>query len=271
MARQSLSVSQAVTRRITRMKALIAIFCLLGAASILAARSAEDEINAGLAAEAAFDSAQALVHFQAAAQQQPDDPFILQKIARQYSDLSTDATEVERKKRYAELALENSLRAHELDPNNAVNSLSVAISYGKLGLYSSVSNKVKYARLSEEFTELAVQQDPAYAWAWHVLGRWNYEVAELGGTKRFFVNVLFGGLPQASTQRAVEFLQKAVDLEPDNTAHQIELGFALLADGQTEKARLAWQRGLELPPKEKHDPIAQARARAALAKLSATD
>lgn len=253
------------------MKALIGALSLLAATTILAAQSADKEIAAGLAAEAAFDSAQALVHFQAAAQQRPDDPFILQKIARQYSDLTTDAAEVERKKQYAELALENSLRAHELDPNNAVNSLSVAISYGKLGLYSNVSNKVKYARLSEEFAELAVQQDPDYAWAWHVLGRWNYEVADLGRTKRFFVNVFFGGLPQASTRRAVEFLQKAVALDPDNTAHQIELGFALLADGQTEKARLAWERGLELPPKEKHDPIAQARARTALAELNAAN
>lgn len=249
------------------MKALLGAICLLLASSILIARSADDAIAAGLAAEAAFDSAQALEHFQAAAKERPDDPFILQKIARQYSDLSTDATEVEDQKRYAELALENSLRAHQLAPDNAVNSLSVAISYGKLGLYSSVSNKVKYARLSEEFTELAVLQDPDYAWAWHVLGRWNYEVAELGATKRFLVSMFFGGLPQASTQRAVEFLQKAVALDPENPAHHVELGFALLADGQPDQARRAWQRGLELPPQEKHDPIAQARARAALAKL----
>ena len=46
-------------------------------------------------------------------------------------------------------------------------------------------------RSSVEHFEKAVALDPDYDWAHHVLGRWHYEVAELGGTKRLVVRLFF--------------------------------------------------------------------------------
>lgn len=231
------------------------------------AAEADDLVKAALAAESAFDSERALELFQAANAARPDDAFILQKIARQYSDLTVDAAGEDRKKELARLALEYSLRAHELAPDNAVNTLSVAISHGKLGLYSNTGDQIDHVRHTKEYAEKSLAQNPDYAWAHHVLGRWHYEVAKLGRTKRLFVGLFFGGLPKASSEQAVEFLQKAVALEPKNPTHHIELGFALLADGQTAQAREAMQRGLALPDREKHDGLTKRRAREALAAL----
>ncbi|MFZ9683521.1 MAG: hypothetical protein ACO3DQ_10020 [Cephaloticoccus sp.] len=246
---------------------LLSLFALVAGAVL--AEPVDEHVRAGLAAEAAFDSAAALRHFQAAAKLRPDDAFIEQKLARQYSDLTTSATEVSQKRALAELALKHSLRARELDPTNAIAALSVAISYGKLGLYSSVRDKIAYARLTHDYALEATKLDPECAWAWSVLGRWHYEVATLGRTKRVVVALFYGGLPTASTAEAVTCLQRAVALEPANPVHAIELGFALLADHRPEEARAQFEHGLALPGATPHDDLAKRRAREALASLPA--
>jgi hypothetical protein len=100
-----------------------------------------------------------------------------------------------------------------------------------------------------------------------VLGRWHYEVASLSGATRFVVKLVYGGLPAASTAEAVRHLKRAVELSPTCPAHRAELGLALLADGQNQAAREVLENALSLPPREKYDIEACARARDALAKL----
>jgi tetratricopeptide (TPR) repeat protein len=219
------------------------------------------------AAEAKLDSRRALELFLAADQAKPNDAMILQKIARQYSDLVTELPTDEDRRRYAQTALDYSLRAAALDPKNPENVLSLAVCHGKLAVYSDTKTKIKYSRLVKEEAERALVLDPNYAWAHHVVGRWHYEVATLGATARFFVKLFYGGLPAASTAEAVHHLRRAVALEPGELAHHLELGFALAADGDKARARAAFETGLAMPDRGKHDPEAKARARAALAAL----
>jgi len=221
-------------------------------------------IQEALAAEGRLDSRRALELLLEAEKLRPSDPLVLQRIARQYSDLIVDlATEAEKRK-YAGRALAYARRAVELDPKSAVNALSLAISHGKLGLYSDIRTKVASSRLVKEETERALALDPQYAWALHVLGRWHHEVSALSGVARLAVRLFHGGLPAASTAEAVRLLQRAVELEPGELAHHLELGFALQADGQIANARAAFARGLAMPSRAKHDESAKDRARAAM-------
>ena len=228
--------------------------------------SVDTLIQDALAAEQRLDSSKALDLFLLADKARPDNAFILQKIARQYSDSIVDlpAADIAEKKRRASEALAYAERAVALDPKNAVNVLSLAVCHGTLAVYSDTRTKIAYSRLMKEEAERALALDPNYAWAHHFLGRWNYEVASLGGTTKFFVKLVYGGLPNASTAQAISHLQRAVVLEPDALSHHIDLGFAYLADGQKEKARVCLERGLAMPSTEKHDEIDKTRARTGL-------
>jgi tetratricopeptide (TPR) repeat protein len=221
-----------------------------------------------LAAEARQDTGRALELYLELERANPRDAFVLQKIARQYSDREVEMPTPAGKKSTVERALTYARRAVELEPRNAVNVLSLAICYGKLGLYSDVRTKVEYSRHVKEEAERALSLDPGYAWAHHVLGRWHYEVGTLGSAARLWVRLFYGGLPAASTSEAVRLLEKAIALEPDELAHRLELGFALLADGQARAAEAAFRAGLAMPSRAKHDDAAKIRARAALARLS---
>ncbi len=227
-------------------------------ASLLqSARTAEDR----------FDTKTALTLFLQANTARPNDPLILQKISRQYSDSTADIADVAEKKRLCTEALAYAKRAVDLAPRNAVNVLSLAICYGKLGLYSDTRTKIEYSRLVKDYAEQALALDPNYDYAHHVLGRWNYEVASLGFGTRVIVRLIYGGLPPASTAEAVRQLQRAVEISPHRPAHRVELGFALLADGRRDAARRTFEEALAMPQVEKYDTESFRRAREALADL----
>jgi tetratricopeptide (TPR) repeat protein len=224
-------------------------------------------IEEALAAEARLDSARALELFLAADAAKPDDAFILQKIAKQYSDMVPDQTNDAAKKDLATRALGYARRSFELEPTNAVYALSLAICHGHLAVVGDVRTKVEYSRLIKEEAERSLQLDPNYAWAHHLLGRWHYEVASLNSVARFFARILYGGIPPASVEQGIAHMKRATELEPDELNHWIDLGFAYAAAGQKNEARGAWERGLAMPDRGKHDPVAKRRAREALEKL----
>lgn len=133
-------------------------------------------LAAGKTAEATHDPEAALAHFRAADTLRPDDPAILQAIAKQLSDATFVASNETRKAALVEEALFYAQRAAALAPNDAVNVLSLAVLYGKLGIYVDTSHKVEYARLIKQYAEAALALDPDYAWAPPkmsvVIGRW---------------------------------------------------------------------------------------------------
>lgn len=224
-------------------------------------------VKEALAAEARLESEGALRLFLQAAEKYPERAFLLQKIAKQYSDSVVDVTEVEEKRRRARRALEYAERAYALEPGRAENVLSLAVSRGALAVFSDTRTKIEYSRLIKEEATQALGLEPDYDWAHHVLGRWHYEIASLGRGTRFLVRVIYGGFPPASHEEAIKHLERAVALAPEVAPHHLELGFARLAAGQREAAREAFARGLALPSRAKHDEEAKARAREALETL----
>ncbi|MBM3872692.1 MAG: hypothetical protein FJ382_02985 [Verrucomicrobia bacterium] len=226
-------------------------------------------IRQGQEAERRMDPVAALPLYLAADAARPQDAFILQKISRQYSDQSFLTSDPAEKRRFAETALTYAERAYAINPKSAEVALSVAICHGNLGLYGDTEAKVRHSRQIHQYAEEALRLDPNYDWAHHVLGRWHYEVAKLGMTRRFFVQLFFGGLPKASVAEAVSHLERAAALAPDSVGHQVELAFVYRSTGRLQEARAAFTRGLALPEREVHDALSKRRAAEALAALPA--
>lgn len=247
-----------------RLRIFALLLCLLPG---LRATEVEDLVQQALAAEIRQDSAGALQLLLQADKLRPDNALILQKIARQYSDLVVEQNDLAEKRRFAQTALEYSERAVALNPKDPVNILSLAVCHGKLALSSDTRDKVRYSRLVKDEAEKALALDPNYAWAHHVLGRWHCEVATLGATSRFLVKVFYGDLQNASITEGINHLRRATELDPKELNHWLELGFAYFSAGQKPQAREQWTRGLEMPSRGIHDEPAKQRAREQLAKL----
>ena len=253
--------------RILLLLLFAALTCLGRLDAATSAATPDTLLREALAAEARFDSQSALERFLKADTAHPNNPFVLQKIARQYSDLSFDTKDSAEKKRLCTEALSFAKRSVALEPQNAVNVLSLAICYGKLAALSDTRTKIEYSRLVKSSAEQALALDPDYDYAHHVLGRWHYEVATLGAATRLIVRLVYGSLPDASTAEAVRLLQRAAELAPHLPAHRVELGFALLANRQRDAAKLAFEQALTMPQREKYDEEARQRARSTLEKF----
>lgn len=224
-------------------------------------------VRQGDAADAQFDPDRALQLYLRAQAEQPRDTKILLKVAKEYSDSTLLNTDPGENARRIQKALEYSKRAVDLDPHNSVALLSEAVCYGKLGLYGGTRQKIEYSRLVKEYAERALAADPNYAYAHHVLGQWEYEVASLGRTKRFLILVVYGGIPAASTEDAVRHLEQAVRLEPGTASHRLALGFAYLANEQPAKARQMFEQVIAMPRREFYDADCRRQAQRAIASL----
>jgi tetratricopeptide (TPR) repeat protein len=196
----------------------------------------------------------ALALFEEAEKLEPRNPGILLRIAHAYFDL-IDETKPPEEVQNAELSLEYSKRALELDPNNAKAHLSVAVGYGKLTDFVGSRTKVEYSKVVKDETEKSIAIDPEDDFAWYLLGRWNYEVANIGGMLKLAANIVYGGLPSASNEEAVRCYKKAAGIAPQRLMHHSALARAYAALGKVELAAKEWRTVLSLKPSDKNEEL----------------
>ena len=115
--------------------------------------------------------------------------------------------------------------------------------------------------------DAAIRLNPKSDYAWHVLGRWNYELANLNAALRFVAEAIYGKMPDASNERAAECFEKAIALRPDRVIHHVELGRTYAALGRKPEALAMLKKGLSLTSREKDDGESKDRARKAMAAL----
>ncbi len=245
------------------MKTLIAF----GAACTLISSSwaAGDWIEQGDSLDRQFKSAEALAAYQKAAEVRPNDADLQRKIAKQYVEMVLDASSRKEKLRLAQLGYDHALKAKELAPGNAEVRLTVSIAAGRLAFYTGdPRRKLELSQVTRDEAQEAIKLRPRYALAWHVLGRWHYELASLNGFLRMLAETIYGRLPAASNEEAIRHLEKAVELEPRNALFHAELGRAYLATGRKDDAKRELQKSLSFPQRNRDDAEAQSRAKQAL-------
>ena len=230
------------------------------------AESIEELVAAGDALDKKNKNAEALSFYLKADPQKPNDAEILWRVSKQYSQLMVDAKSAERK-RLGQLALAAAQRAVAADSANAQAHLSLAIAYGRIALNESPRRKIEMSKLIRQEAEAAARLDPKNDYAWHVLGRWNYEIANFNPLLKALAQTIYGQLPNASNEKAVEYFGRAIALQPRRVAHHLELGRAYLALGDKEKARDEFNKGISLPSVERDDEENKVRARSTLKQL----
>ena len=181
------------------------------------------------------------------------DADLLYRIAMEYSELMPDAASPAEKQRLGGFAVDYAQRAVSADGKSGRAYLALAIAYGRNAFSQDNRTKLAYSRLVRANAETALRLDPQLDYAYYILGAWNYEIANMSFLRRELATVIYGGLPDASNAKAVEYLQKAIELAPQRVSHHIELGRTYAVMGQPDLARQELEKGLALPTRAKDD------------------
>ncbi|HET7239130.1 MAG TPA: tetratricopeptide repeat protein, partial [Terrimicrobiaceae bacterium] len=92
-------------------------------------------------------------------------------------------------------------------------------------------------------------------------------LADVNTVKRGLASLVYGKLPETTTEEAVKCFEKAIEINPDRLIHYVELGRAYAQMGKNAEARRYIEKGLTMPSLEKDDPETKRRGQETLAKL----
>jgi hypothetical protein len=221
-------------------------------------------VQRGDVADSEHRTTSALASFVEAERLAPNRPEVLLRISKQYSDLVDTARNPAEAQAFAARALSYARRSVEAAPENAKAHLSLAIAYGKLTDFVNSKTRLEYSKIIKAETVKSIALDPTDDFAFHVLGRWHYGVANLNPMLRMMAKVVYGGLPDASNEEAVRNLQRAAELAPQRMMHRSELAKAYIAIGKKELARREWKAVLQLPAGDAEEREMQRSAQQAL-------
>ena len=162
----------------------------------------------------------------------PSNAEIQIKLAAAYCDLMHLAKSKTEQKSLAAQALACGLRAGADDPQSAQAHVCISVCYAKNFPYCDNQTKVNYSRRIKAEAEKAVALDPKFDLSYHMLGRWNCEVANMNLLLMGLVKIVYGVLPKASNEMAIQNFKKAIELAPNRVIHHLQLARVYEITGQ---------------------------------------
>ncbi len=158
---------------------------------------------------------------------------------------------------YAETAL-------KVDPKNSEANCVMAIALGRSSMTKSGRDKIENAKEVKKYVDAAIAGDAGNFKAWHVLGRWQYEISNLNSLERGLVKLFYGGLPPATLKQSIASFEKARALRPEFLLNYFEMAKAYKDNDNKAKAIAYLQLMITLPNQTEDDPAIKNRAKALL-------
>lgn len=225
----------------------------------LAAQSVADHNAMGAKASAAHDLPTAIAHFDAAlaldsmsAEANWRMALALIDQGRQAGDTTANAR---RDSLYAR-AERFARRSVAADSMDAQGHFALANAVGRASLSKGKKERLKRATEIRDEALRAIELNPKHDGAYHILGRWNFELMRLSGLSRFFAKSFLGGgvVKQASWEGAITNMEKAVALDPSRITHHLDLAQVYIERDRYSDARTQLAEVEALPATDIMDP-----------------
>lgn len=211
--------------------------------------------------EKKLNEAGALEKYKQALHLQPANLQALNKCSELYSRVGFRLPGKAARDDYYRAAKTYAATALSLYPNDSEANCLMAIALGRTTLNSSSKEKIQAVREIKKYADNALRLNPANYKAWHVLGRWHFELSNLGFVERTAVKLFFGGMPKCSFRESVNAFEQARDLTSNFILNYFELARAYQKNGQKAAAIASLQKLLTLPEQTADDVQTKNQAR----------
>lgn len=172
----------------------------------------------------------------------------LRRTSLLYSRIGNRFEDEDDQRVYFNKGIDLAKQALQADSTDAQPNFVMAVAMGRKALISGARDRVAASRDIKKYAERAIRYDSTHAGAWHLLGRWNFKVANLGFVERIAANTLFGGIPgNASNEKAKKYIEKAIGLDDRYVLYYYDLAKVYKELGNNQKATRICQKAFEVP------------------------
>jgi tetratricopeptide (TPR) repeat protein len=194
----------------------------------------------------------------------PHHPDVLIRLSQDYSDKIDTAKDRSEKLRFANLCLEYAKNAVREAPANSDAHVCLSVAYGKMTDFVDNKTKMEYSKVVNSEAQKALELNPKNDLALLILARWNFEMATLNPLLKGIAQALYGQLPPASKEKAIEYFRMAIAAAPERIIQRAAYAEALESMGRTQEARAEWLKVKQLKPTDAEDRQYLAEAEAKL-------
>jgi tetratricopeptide (TPR) repeat protein len=237
---------------------------------IISTNSFSQDINAIIKEadrlEAVADERAAFLKFKEVLKLQPNNLHALARAAELCSSIGNRETNTKVRDDYFNVALIYAKTAYKLYPESDAANVSMAIALGRIILLKSGKEKIVYVKELKSYSEKAIAVNPNNFRAWHILGKWHYEVSNLSAFERTAAKIFYGALPASSLANSITCYEKAKALNNNFALNYLELAKAYKRNGEKAKAITQLNYLLTLPNKLQDDEKIKGEARGLLKK-----
>ena len=137
--------------------------------------------------------------------------------------------------------------ALRVNQNSSEANCAMALALGRISLVAGTRERVILAKDVKDYADNAIRLDPNNFRAYHILGRWYYDVSNLNLAEKSFARVFYGKLPSPSLEEAIVCFEKSRDLKPGFILNYYELARSYHRMGEDKKAMANLRILLNLP------------------------
>ena len=177
------------------------------------------------------------------------------RIARAYFNQAEQQSEEKKKNELFYKSYDYSKQALELDSMSAKANHYYAVLHGQIGLIEGTKQKIINSYGVLKHGEIAIDIDPNYDNTHHLLGRLNFELANLSWFERNFASLIYETPPKGTFEKAENYFQSSISLNSEDIRHWLWLGKTYIALNEDEKAYEALLKASSLDPKDEKDRV----------------
>lgn len=233
-------------------KVILSFLFILGLGGLVSAQT-NLLVEEAKALERQYNTAQAILKYEQAIKEQPNQLNVIVRLIEIYCFELSDTKEEDKKREQLNKAKQLLLLAKSIDSTSADYLYSQTTYLGKLIEVSPVKEKAQITKSIKQLLDEALAKEPNHVKSIYALAKWNQEVASLNPAVKAAMKVIFGGLPPASIDDAIELHQKARKLNPGYLANNYELALLLKKTNKPSQAIELLQTQMKLPTKTKEE------------------
>ncbi len=217
-----------------------------------------------------YDIQGALPYYELAYKKEPEQFETLFKLIQTVNDLGEDyrdAGDQHHRESYFRRNLELTEKLYRLYPKKAQSPFTVAVARGNLALSLSPKEKVKLAKDVERLLKESIALDPEYPYAYLGLAIFYSEVANISFIEKFFANLFFGGIPEATFADSIHYFKISLEKKPQFAFTYYRMAEAYVRAKDFKNAYVAYQDVVNAPIQDHGDAFIKKRALERMAEL----